>query len=91
MYPTLPLLNRECTIDYTIPGTDLVIKKGTAVIISLLGLGRDARYFDEPLRYRPERFADPDRVCNMDAYLPFGDGPRTCIGNGSCLFHLLHS
>lgn len=76
-YPALPLLNRECTKDYRIPGTNHTIPTGTAIVISLLGLQRDARYFAEPERYNPDRFTSDD--FDARAYLPFGEGPRNCI------------
>lgn len=62
------------------PGSQLVIRKGTGVIISLLGISRDPAYFPEPMLYRPERFSDAEPTYNADAYMPFGDGPRACIG-----------
>lgn len=88
-YPALPILNRECTIDYPVPGTEHTIKKGTSIIFSLLGLARDPEYFPEPETYRPERFSDPQPNYNTDAYLPFGEGPRTCIGIGF-LYLVIH-
>ena len=43
---------------------------------------RDARWFDEPEAFRPERWAgDPARPLPRYAYFPFGGGPRQCIGN----------
>lgn len=76
-YPALPILNRECTKNYRIPGSDKIIPAGTAVVISLLGLHRDAKYFPEPDRYNPDRFTSAD--FNSKAYLPFGEGQRNCI------------
>lgn len=73
-YPTLPFLNRICTKDYPIPNTDLVIKEGTPIIISHLGLMRDARYFPEPYKFDPDRFSDSNPKYNANAYVPFGDG-----------------
>lgn len=81
MYPALPLLNRECNKDYPIPGTNHIIKKGTAVIISQMGIARDPEYFPDPDTFRPERFSDEVPAYNTDAYIPFGEGPRACIGN----------
>ncbi|NP_001306598.1 cytochrome P450 6D16 [Ceratitis capitata] len=76
-YPGLPILNRQCTHDYPLPDSDLVIKSGTPVIISLLGLHRDEKYFPEPMLWDPERFLQGryDPV----AFMPFGEGPRQCI------------
>lgn len=86
MYPGLPILNRECTIDYTIPGTNHTIKKGTSIIFSLLGVSRDPDYFPDPETYRPERFSDAVPAYNVNAYIPFGEGPRACIGMIIVLF-----
>lgn len=83
-YPVLPLLNRVCTQDYRVPGTNRTIRSGTAIVVSLLGLARDPQHFDQPLEYRPERFAGDAADASAgtpEAYMPFGEGPRTCIGN----------
>lgn len=79
-YPGLPFLNRECTQDFAVPDIDYTIKKGTPILISLFGIQRDPSYFPNPEDYDPHRF-DAD-VMNYDqtAYMPFGEGPRHCIG-----------
>ncbi|KAH8278877.1 hypothetical protein KR018_010689 [Drosophila ironensis] len=79
-YPALPILNRICTQDYPVPDSKLVIKKGTPVVISLMGLHRDAENFPDPLAYRPERYLDENKDFKQAAYMPFGEGPRHCIG-----------
>lgn len=82
-YPTVPFLNRECTKDYQIPGTDVVIEKGVGIMISLLGLQFDEKYYPEPEKFIPERFNEEnsaDKNIVNRPYLPFGDGPRICIG-----------
>lgn len=79
-YPTLPLLNRICTKDYKIPDSDLTITEGTPIIISLLGVMRDPANFPEPNRFWPDRYSTENPKYNPDAYIPFGDGPRNCIG-----------
>lgn len=78
-YPVVPFLDRKCLDDYKMPGTDLVIEKGTSVYIPIFGLHYDAKYFPKPDKYDPERF---NKNYNSDGlvYLPFGDGPRSCIG-----------
>lgn len=78
-YP-FPILNRECTKDYPVPGTKFTIQKGTSIVISLLGLHRDEKFFPNPEQYDPERFSDERKDYNEDMYLPFGAGPRNCIG-----------
>lgn len=82
-YPILPMLNRECTKEYQIPGTNFTIKKGTAVIISTLGLHRDKNFFPDPEKYDPDRFTNEMRAYDEDAYMPFGIGPRNCLGEFS--------
>lgn len=78
MYPPVAMLNRECTKDFTFQdGT--FIKKGEQIMIPIFSIHRDPRYFPDPLKYNPDRFeVDPQR----GTYLPFGDGPRICIGIG---------
>lgn len=78
-YPSLPMLNRECTTEYRIPGTDVVLEKGTFLLIPILALQRDEKYFPEPMKFIPERFSDRSAIQPM-TYLPFGEGPRICIG-----------
>ncbi|XP_017143463.1 probable cytochrome P450 6d4 [Drosophila miranda] len=78
-YPGLPMLNRECTQDYTVPDTDHVIPKGTPVVISLYGIHHDAEYFPEPETYDPDRYSEENRNFSPTAFMPFGEGPRICI------------
>uniref|UniRef100_A0A182NFE2 Cytochrome P450 n=1 Tax=Anopheles dirus TaxID=7168 RepID=A0A182NFE2_9DIPT len=80
LYPSLAILNRECTEDYRVPDSDVVIRKGTQVIIPLLGISMDEKYFPEPESYSPERFDEGTKNYDPDAYYPFGAGPRNCIG-----------
>jgi len=77
-YP-FPLLNRECTKDYKIHGTNTVIRKGTPILISVLGLHRDEQHFPEPEKYLPDRFTDGQYGNNEEMYMPFGAGPRSCV------------
>lgn len=59
------------------------IPKGTLVMASAHLAGRDAEAWKDPLRFDPDRFADltPERKALADmAWVPFGRGPRACIG-----------
>lgn len=78
-YP-FPLLNRECTKPYQLPGTKFTIEKGTPIIISLLGIHRDEKFFPNAEKYDPDRFSEEKHAYNEDMYMPFGAGPRNCIG-----------
>ncbi|XP_066599290.1 uncharacterized protein [Prorops nasuta] len=80
-YPALPVLDRVANEDYKIPGTDLTIEKGTAVLIPMLGLHYDPDYFPQPEKFDPERFSEGNlKTRPSTVYLPFGAGPRICIG-----------
>ena len=59
----------------------IAIPKGTAVIISPWLMHRHRRYWAAPDRFDPENFA-PDQAATRPrfVYLPFGAGPRICIG-----------
>ncbi|XP_069699332.1 cytochrome P450 6j1-like [Periplaneta americana] len=81
-YPILPFLDRRSFSKYQLPCTKSVtIPEGTSVYIPVLGLHYDPQYFPEPDRFDPERFSEENKV-NRPAYcyLPFGEGPRFCIG-----------
>lgn len=81
MYPPLPILNRRCTENYTIPETNITIEKGTAVAVPVLGLHYDEEFFPEPNKFDPNRFSEENiRNIKPYTYIPFGDGPRNCLG-----------
>ncbi|XP_031335284.1 cytochrome P450 6a8-like isoform X3 [Photinus pyralis] len=93
----VPSHNRECTKDYTIPGTEIVIEKGTVVFIVNRAINNDPLYYPNPEVFNPERFSE-DEVTKRPpaAYTPFGFGPRRCIGSNfatvetqTCLAKLL--
>ncbi|XP_041983110.1 cytochrome P450 6d1-like [Aricia agestis] len=50
------------------------------IIISIDALHKDAQYFERPSEFWPERFADSGSKFEKDLYMPFGAGPRACIG-----------
>ncbi|KAL7017107.1 hypothetical protein ACKWTF_010250 [Chironomus riparius] len=83
-YPIIPIHFRESTKDYKIPNTDIVIDKGTAIYISLMGIQRDPDIYEDPMAFKPERFLNSTtgspKVTKGLVYTPFGDGPRKCIG-----------
>jgi cytochrome P450 family 6 len=81
-YPPLPTLNRECSREYRIPGTNVTVEKGIHVVIPVEAIHNDPQYFPEPDRFDPERFSDEAKSKRHHyVYLPFGEGPRICIGN----------
>lgn len=80
-YPIVPVLSRECVKDFKIPDSDVIIDKGTAISISALGLQRDPEYYPDPMKFDPERFNEENKATRHPyTYIPFGEGPRNCIG-----------
>lgn len=80
LYPPAWLFDREPVEDVEIGG--YTIPKGRTLFISPYVTHRDPRYYDEPERFNPDRFADDfDERVPRYAYVPFGGGPRMCIGN----------
>jgi len=81
LYPPAPGLAREPIEDVTLGGYD--VPKGSLVSANTYAIQRDGRFFADPERYDPERFAPgwEERIPRY-AYLPFGGGPRACIGSG---------
>uniref|UniRef100_A0A1E1W8J2 unspecific monooxygenase n=1 Tax=Pectinophora gossypiella TaxID=13191 RepID=A0A1E1W8J2_PECGO len=82
MFPSLGFLIRECARTYTIPELDVTIDPGVGIFIPLQALHNDPQYFANPEEFRPERFHPDefDKELSKSVYLPFGEGPRACIG-----------
>lgn len=79
LYPPVWSIGRRALEDVTIDGTR--IGKGALVVASQWTIQRDGRFWPDPLRFDPERFAGLDRPRRArPAYFPFGDGARRCIG-----------
>ncbi|XP_014244761.1 cytochrome P450 6B1-like [Cimex lectularius] len=77
-YPVVPFLMRYCVKDYVV-NDRLTIENGTQIFVSLQGIQNDPAYFPNPEKFDPDRFRPNESIKNL-AYLPFGEGPRLCIG-----------
>ncbi|XP_042684165.1 cytochrome P450 3A9-like [Centrocercus urophasianus] len=79
LYPLGGRIERNCKKDVEING--VTIPKDTIVIIPPHTLHRNSEYWPNPEEFRPERFSKENKD-NIDpyTYLPFGAGPRNCIG-----------
>jgi cytochrome P450 len=80
LYPALLFVSRE-SIANTMIG-NYPLKKGSLIFINIYGVQHDARFFPDPEAFDPERFSpEREKTIMRYAYLPFGAGPRICIGN----------
>ncbi|KAJ9581448.1 hypothetical protein L9F63_023380 [Diploptera punctata] len=80
-HPPASFLVRNVTKPYVVPGTSLKLEAGLKVLISVYGMHRDAKYFPDPERFNPENFSSEAKSARPHySYLPFGEGPRICIG-----------
>jgi cytochrome P450 len=80
LYPPAYAFGREALSDCEIGGYP--VRKGTTLFLSQWVMHRDPRYYDEPERFLPERWAGGllQRLPRF-AYFPFSGGPRQCIGD----------
>lgn len=77
LYPPAGIISRTAQKRDTLCDRDIVA--GDTVMIPIYALGRNELLWENADAFRPERFKDPKSI-DRYAYLPFGDGPRICIG-----------
>lgn len=84
LYPPAWAVARQAVASDRIAGYE--IRAGSIVLVAPWTLHRDPRFWEEPLRFRPRRFSEerPDAL----AFMPFGAGPRMCIGKGFAMMEL---
>jgi cytochrome P450 len=80
LYPPIHGIAREAAHDCEIGGYP--IRRGSYVTAFPWVVHHDTRWYDEPLKFRPERWGD-EKLSHLPrfSYFPFGGGPRICIGN----------
>ena len=77
----LAAIRRNCVKDYPVPGTDIIISRGNDVWINTLALHMSPKHYANPEAFDPEHFSKEAKSKRSPyAYLPFGQGPRACIG-----------
>ena len=80
LHPPAYMTGRETLRDIELAGHRIPEK--SIVVINILGIHRRADYYPDPLAFRPERMlADAKKARPRYHYLPFGAGPRVCIGS----------
>lgn len=79
LYPPAGFLTRTARADATLAGRP--VQPGATVILPVYALHRHAALWEAPERFDPDRFApEASAARHRYAYLPFGGGPRICIG-----------
>ncbi|XP_017885068.1 cytochrome P450 3A19-like, partial [Ceratina calcarata] len=85
-------MNKLCTEEFHLEGSDGLkyhAKPGTEIIIPAYALQRDPKYWPDPETFNPERFSEEGKKNNEKyAFLPFGDGPRMCVGMRMALLQM---
>lgn len=87
-YPAVPvLMSRRGREPLTLGGRNYPAR--TLFMLPVQVLHHDARWFEQPLAFRPERFLDGAPDIPRGAYLPFGAGPRVCLGQHLALTEMV--
>ncbi|KAG5671810.1 hypothetical protein PVAND_001985 [Polypedilum vanderplanki] len=91
-WPGAPVTDRICVKDYELKYDNKCIKfeaNKTIMLIPIWSIHRDPKYYQNPDKFDPERFNDENKkLIDPDTYLPFGVGPRNCIGSRFALMEI---
>jgi cytochrome P450 family 9 len=86
-WPSAVITDREVSKEFTIQPTEpgekpLLLEKGIVCWLPMFAMHRDPRFYPDPEKFDPERFNDENKhKINPAMYMPFGAGPRNCIGS----------
>lgn len=78
LYPPAPAVHRKASTNTTVGGVSL--PEGAFVLVGTYNLHRHPDFWTNPEQFWPERWLNGERPSNRYAYMPFGAGPRTCVG-----------
>lgn len=79
LYPPISRIERLCVSDYKL-SDKLTIPAGMSICVPTYAIHRSAKYFSSPNEFRPERFLSDQPLKHPWSFLPFGGGPRNCLG-----------
>ena len=80
-YPPAMRVSRTASQKYQLGNTGITLDKGSNVNILIYAIHHNEEYYDSPEKFQPERFLPENRhQIEPYTYLPFGSGPRNCIG-----------
>jgi len=78
-----PIALQRCVTspEYTLPGTNIKMKKGSSVFINSPGIHSNPKYYPNPSVFNPDNFSKEAKASRSPyTFLGFGQGPRACIG-----------
>jgi cytochrome P450 len=88
LYPPFWMVDRMALADDSVG--DLSIPRGSTVIVFIYGAHHSPQYWENPESFDPERFTKANEKLHKPfAYLPFGAGPRGCIGGNYAMLQML--
>lgn len=86
LYPVVPIAPRRTAVDCEVDGH--AIPAGTDTVVCIWSIHHDPAVWQDPHSFRPDRFLGGDPVGRYD-WLPFGAGPRACIGQHFAMLEIV--
>ncbi|XP_077297741.1 cytochrome P450 9e2-like [Arctopsyche grandis] len=87
-WPPVPVTDRKCIRSFNLPppnnssNKEFTIQAGEGILIPIHAIHHDPQYYPDPEKFDPERFSTENKTnINPLSFLPFGVGPRNCIGS----------
>uniref|UniRef100_A0A6M2DZN4 Putative cytochrome n=1 Tax=Xenopsylla cheopis TaxID=163159 RepID=A0A6M2DZN4_XENCH len=91
-WPGAPFTDRICNRNYTMEdyeGNKYEVQKGDALMLPIYNLHHDEKYYENPEKFDPSRFSEENKQnIKPFTYMPFGVGPRNCIGSRFALMEM---
>uniref|UniRef100_A0A1Q3FLF1 Putative cytochrome p450 n=1 Tax=Culex tarsalis TaxID=7177 RepID=A0A1Q3FLF1_CULTA len=89
MYPPVTFVARNANHAYRLTNPDVTLEADTMVLVPVYAIQRDPEIYPNPSRFDPDRFtSEAIQARHAYAFLPFGDGPRNCIGQRFALLEV---
>ncbi|XP_038215035.1 cytochrome P450 6B5-like [Zerene cesonia] len=77
LHPPYSVISRKCMKMYTFTKNEFLVDKGVTLTVPIEAIHKDENNFKEGIAFKPERF---NTIEESSTFLPFGLGPRKCIG-----------
>ncbi|XP_031628377.1 cytochrome P450 9e2-like [Contarinia nasturtii] len=90
-WPPAIFTNRKCTKDYEcdVNGNKFLIERGKTIWLPISSIHHDPDIYESPKQFNPERFNDENKhKIKAGSFIPFGIGPRNCIGSRFALMEI---